>query len=503
MAKVVLIRPMSNVGTIAKMPRMPLALLYIGSVLKYDGHDVVLIDMNAEADCKKRIAKECGDATIVGVSALTSEVRSGLDITRFVKSQTKAPVVWGGIHASLFPEMTCQNEFVDYVVYGEGEYAMLELVDALEGGNDFEGTKGLVYHKNYAVVKNEPRSYIDLNDMPEIDYSLIDMDRYFEGGTWRKVADVQTSRGCPYKCHFCINAALHNHKVRFMSTDRVVAECERLVKDYGVNYITFIDDNFFINKKRAGDICKGLEKLKVKWFAEVRANFFKDGFIDSDFLMMAEASGLSNLTIGAESGVPHCLEEMAKGITVDDILNSAKMLSKTKISAAYSFIIGLPNETEQDILQTVNFVSGLKRIYPHAVFNIAILRAYPRTKFTEHFAEQGWIREPSSLAEFANHGHNRVYTGSFIKPVWHSNPSFAHSVARVSEVAFGSFNRASVREHLKGASVLLLPEMTLQRIAFWRVRHRFFRFLVDVSAYRLLHWLYFNRWIRRLAKWAR
>jgi len=290
-----------------------------------------------------------------------------------------------------------------------------------------------------------------------------------------------------------------------MSAERVVDECERLIKEYGANYITFIDDNFFVSRKRAENICEGIirRNLHFEWFAEIRADFFKKGFIDSEFLVLAQRSGLRNLTIGAESGVSHCLEEMAKGITVEDIIRSAEMLAKTDISAVYSFIIGLPNETEKDIVENLRFIEYLRKIYPGAVCSVVILSAYPKTEFTEHFIREGWIKEPQSLRDFANPEFNKVYTSRKRLPIWHSNPKFAYYVACYAEIAYGSFNRESVRKHLRFSSVLLFPEMMLQKLALWRLKHRFFGLQLDLYVFRFLHWLYFVKWLRRLVKWAK
>ncbi len=504
MSKIVLIRPMSDTDSYSSpILRIPLALLYVGSVLRRNGHEVKIIDVRAERNCNDMMIKECEDALIIGITALTSEVKWGLEVSQFLKDRFEIPIVWGGIHPSLYPRMTCEDSLVDYAVFGEGEYTMLELVEALESHKSVEGIKGLVHNDNGMVKVNEPRDCINLDELPPIDYELIDMGRYLENGIWRKAMDAQTSRGCPYHCRFCVQSALDNHKVRLLSASKVVDNCEWLVEMYGVNYITFIDDNFFINKKRAEEICRGLieRRLNLKWFAEVRADFFRNGFVDKEFLELAQESGLTNLTIGAESGVPEMLKLMDKGITVDDIVNTAKVLTETDIVTAYSFIIGLPSESKDDILTTLKFLDNLYKIYPRALYKITTLRAYPGSELTEGFIKDGWIKEPKNLREFADHEINKVYTESPSKPVWHSDPEFAYSIACYSNIAHNPFTGVALKANLKYSAILLLPATILQKIARFRLRHQFFRYPIDTYINKLLMNIYYSRIARSIVRW--
>lgn len=497
--KIVLIKPKSTY--VSSMPRIPLSVLFIGSTLKHNGYEVRVIDANVERNYEQAIMKECKDADLVGISALTSEVKCGLEITKLIKEKSNSLIIWGGIHPSLFPQLTCEDSLIDLVGCGEGEPLLLEIAK----GKPFNEIEGLVYKENGEVIINKTRPYIDLNTLPLMDYTLIDMSKYYEGGTWRKAVDVQTSRGCPNDCLFCVNKALGTHKMRFMSAERVVLECERLVNGYGANFITFTDDNFFLNRKRARDICNGIlsHKLKFKWFAEVRADYFRDGFIDKEFLELAQESGLSNLTIGAESGVPKYLTMLGKGITTENIEQSAKTLSQTNITTAYSFLIGLPDETKEDIFTTLGFIEKLQKIYPNGVYGIGILRAYPKSELTDRFVNQGLIIEPKTLGEFADDKFNRVYIDILLRPVWHKHPDFVVKISRYSDIAYGVFLSSSVRKNLKYGSILLLPEKTLQKIARWRVHHKFFKFPIDLYIGESLHKLYTSSFVRKLAKWRK
>ncbi|KKN06364.1 hypothetical protein LCGC14_1078060 [marine sediment metagenome] len=507
MAKVVLIRPQSNTDTFnSSIPRIPLALLYIGSVLKQHGHEVKIIDTNVALYSKVAILGELGsNLDLVGITALTSEVESGLGISQFIKDRIDVPIVWGGIHPSLYPEMTCADPMIDYVVFGDGEYAMLELVEALEAHKPVDDIKGLVYKNKNVVKKNQSREYVNLDGLPAIDYGLIKMDRYFKGDTWHKAIDVQTSRGCIYHCKYCVNEALGNHEVRTLSALKVVDSCELLVKNYGINFVTFNDDNFFFNIKRAREICREIIRrgLNIKWFAEVRADYFRDGFVDNEFLVLAQESGLINLTIGAESGVPEVLKIMDKGITVEDVETSARMLAQTGIATAYSFIIGLPNESKADIMETLKFMEHLDEIYPRGTYSVTTLRAYPGSELTDGFFKAGLIREPKTLREFADHEINKVYTESPSRPVWHSDPDFAYAVARYSSIAYSPFIKATLRANLKHSSILLLPETILQKIARFRLQHQFFWFPVDIHISKLLRRLYYSKLARSIVRWKK
>ena len=502
MNKVVLIRPRRSKNR-PRMPRLPLALLYMGTILKVNGYEVKIIDSEVEENYEGIVANECKDALLVGVTALTSQVNGGLEISDFIKKQFDVPIVWGGVHPTLFPELTYRDNSIDYAVVGEGEYAILELVKSVKSCKPLDDIEGLVWKNGGSVKINKARPYINLNESPSVDYTLIDMGKYFKDAMWRKAVDVQTSRGCPNRCLYCIHSILKDHKVRFLNASRVVDECERLVTEYGADYITFVDDNFFVNKKRAKDICLEIirRKLKFNWFAEVRADYFRDGFIDSEFLELAEASGLTNLTIGAESGVQRFLNLIGKEITVEEIMNSAMVLSKTNIIAAYSFIIGLPDETVDDIFATWSFIEKLQRIYPRAVYGIGVLRAYPGSELTEGFVKQGYIKEPNSLRQFADYEYSKVYTDEKLIPVWHCAPHVTDLVARYSVLAYSVLGGTTISKHLKYASVLLLPERVLQKIARWRLHNRFLCFPIDLYISKLLHTIYLSRTVKGLIRW--
>lgn len=489
--KIVLIKPKSSF--VSKMPRIPLAPLFLGSVLKANNYEVRIVDANVEDDFNEAILRECADAFLVGISVLTSEVKEALEISQLIKNNYKIPIVWGGIHPSLFPELTAEDSLIDYVICGEGEYSLLELVRQLEKK---EKPDKIIY----------PKPYINLNELPKLDYSLIDMSKYYEGGTWRRAVDVQTSRGCPYECEFCFNSTLGNHKTRTMSSDRVVDECERLVKEYGANYITFVDDNFFLNRKRAREICEKIieRKLNIKWFAEVRADYFREGFIDAEFLEIAEKSGLSNLTIGAESGIPKYLDLIGKGITTENIIKSAEYLSKTKITTAYSFMIGLPDETIDDIMTNIYFIEKLRSIYPEAICAVGSIRAYPKCKLTDRFVKQGFLKEPTNLREFADHNFSKNYIDTPLRPIWHKNPDFVMAISRYTYNAYGLYLGKNIRNNLKYGSVLLLPERIFQKIALWRIHHKCFWLPLDLCISEFLHHkIYPSKLAKRLARWRK
>ncbi|MEE8470895.1 MAG: radical SAM protein [Dehalococcoidia bacterium] len=504
MSKIVLFRPKSSVHSLfPSLPRVPLGLLYVGTILSREGYDVRIIDATVDDDYVALADQECKDAMLVGITALTSEVKGGLEISSFIKERHDVPIVWGGIHPSLFPVLTCEDPLVDFAVLGEGEYTLLELVRALEKDSPLEGIEGLAYREEGLVKINQPRPYVDLAKLPPLDYDLVDMAKYLRSGAWRRDIDVQTSRGCPSRCKFCVNPVLGNRILRAMPAKRVADECERLSTAYGIEFVTFVDDNFFVSRPRVKEICEEFieRKLDIKWFAELRADYFRPGFVDEDFLELAEAAGLTNLTIGAESGVPRLLELMGKDITVDDVVRSANMLATTDIATAYSFIIGLPTEDRDDILTTLQLVETLWKLYPKASYSITTLRAYPGCELTDYFVRQGWIHEPQSLREFAQDAFSKVYTESPAKLPWHCDPDFVYAIAYFTSIAYGPFSRKRVKEILGGFTFLLLPELLLQRIARVRLEHRFFKFLIDIWLHKALQYAYRSGVAKSFVRW--
>lgn len=170
---------------------------------------------------------------------------------KFRRKYPDVPIVWGGIHASMLPEQTLENSFVDIVVIGEGEATLPELVQTLESGGDLGGVKGIAYHDEGRYRATGERPFIDLDRHPPLAYDLVDVNLYRRKIFGSDHLSFNSSRGCLNRCGFCYDSVVHRRKWRAMQPGTVLEQLKRLIRDYGIRGFNFTDDNMFANMNYA------------------------------------------------------------------------------------------------------------------------------------------------------------------------------------------------------------------------------------------------------------
>lgn len=320
----------------------PLNLGYIASFLEYSGHEVIIADQLAGQEIHKKIKKF--NPEFVGITATTPVINEAYKISEWCKQKGFKTVI-GGVHASILPEEASKH--CDLVVKGEGELAMMEILERDVDSGIIEG--------NY--IKN-------LDDIPPPARHLIDMEFYMGAadrfpGTYlsfippkTKVASVLTSRGCPYSCAFCHNS-WKGMPFRFNSPERVIEELRSLKSNYKVGAVFFIEDNFFVSKKRVEKICTLLkeEDLDIIWAANARVNN-----VNREILNSVKKVGCRQITFGFESGSQRILDVLNKGIKVGQSVKAIKLCKEAGLSVNGTIMIGNPTETVEDIKMTQKFI---------------------------------------------------------------------------------------------------------------------------------------------------
>ncbi len=257
----------------------PLAILSLGAYLEQHGIDVELFD---ERIHKKERFKELVKRRplLIGLSTMTCfQIKNTLRLAKLArKINPDIPLVWGGTHPSMMAEQTLESDLVDFVVKGEGEETLCELVRALrDGGTDLGGIDGLGWKKGGKPVLNKDRDFLDIEDLP-FPYEGKGKDILLEylrrsGDTLENIG-YESSRGCPHKCGFCYNVYFHKNVCRVKSVEKIRSELLKL-KALGVNKMTFYDDTFLAGRKDAMvNIVELLKELDFKWIANVRINTF-------------------------------------------------------------------------------------------------------------------------------------------------------------------------------------------------------------------------------------
>jgi len=342
---------------------LPLNLLAISAPLVKSGYRVKIIDQRAEPGWEGILLEELKQGPVcVGINCMgTHLISSALEASRIVKKNSDIPVVWGGQHPTILPEQTVWNEHIDIVVKGDGEETFLELVNAISNGSPFDKIKGIYYKQGGSIRANLPRAPFDLNNSSPLPYHLVDMKKYTIRGPGYRIINFISSRGCTSKCSFCYHPG-HESSWRALSARETINNVERLNKEYGFNGIVFRDPNFFADTERGKAILEGLieKKLNAPFHTmQIKANTLF-GFSD-DTLKLLEKSGFCALGIGVESGSQKILKLLNKDIEIPQIISINQRMSRFNINLRYNFMLGIPEETEDDLHQTVELYLKLIR----------------------------------------------------------------------------------------------------------------------------------------------
>ncbi|MFC2067151.1 B12-binding domain-containing radical SAM protein [Chloroflexota bacterium] len=487
------------------LPALSLAMgpFYVGSYLVSQGYNVTLLDANNFKHDKEffdTLRAELSSAFAVGLSVMTGQIPDALEISRCVKQlNPSVPIVWGGVHPSLFPEQTANCKYVDFAVHGEGEITMFELLKALDGQLELEQVRGVAFKSNQGdkVIVTGEREFADFNELPPVRWELLED---IKPGSKLKLSEIakltlsgiylQTSRGCPHRCSFCINSVLKN-SYRERRSDLVLKDIEKIIES-GVDKIWIMDEIFFANKKRVTEILDRIEKkgLKFKWFGDIRADYLNLRHINDEFLLRVKQSGCEIVGIGAESGSPRILKMLTKDITVEDTLNAARALNKAGIKANFSFMTGLPGEEEGDILQTLQLIEGITEIDTSLSFRILgpqVYRPYPGSELYSECLKQG-MKEPATLEEWASSPYikgetlGKAITNPDAYP-WIKHPSeFINNV-----VFYGSLSGIRLRYPLITKFLRKIASLRCKKLYFkYPVERHAYNFMMKTGAYKLL-----------------
>jgi len=315
------------------------------------------------------------DADLIGISSITSTAPRAFQLANKFSSMG-IPVVMGGPHATFLPEESLI--YADYVVRGEGEETIIELIEHLESGIPLHDIKGLSYRKGDAYVHNPDRPFIqDLDSAPIPDFDLVH--------NWREKTSIPilTSRGCPFGCRFCVVIQMFGRKYRFKSIDRVIEEIREV--DSKRSHFFFVDDNFAADRERTKALLKRMiaEKIHIEWSAQIRA----DAARDTELVNLMAQAGCFMVYVGFESINPRTLYLYNKKQTVDDIVECIKNLKNASINIHGMFVLGGDADDIKTIRSTQKFA---KRLDIDSI-QFMMLTPIPGTPLFEELEQQGRI----------------------------------------------------------------------------------------------------------------
>ena len=413
--KFVLFFPLTNKDNKHKVSP-PLSLLAIAAPLMKKGIEVEIVDARVEPGYRKKVLDSMADADLLGVSSMTGyQIADGLGVSAAVKQKyPEKPVVWGGYHPSLLADQTVRDKRLDMVIRGQGEEALVELAEHLEGKRALEDIAGLTWRRDGEVVHNPERRIADINRFPAMPFDLVDVEKYMDfnrrvHGDIRRAVSYVSSFGCPHACGFCSNPEAYGRKWKGLEAGRVVEEVTGLVERYNLDRVYFDDNNFFASKRRVREICQGLldSPRKFEWFATIRPAQVL-AFSDDDLRLIRD-SGCTKFMMGAESGDDMVLELINKGSDAGAVLEATRKCREHNIQPSYVFIFGFPTESWRQMQTTLLFMKQLKEIYADTRTTSLFFTPYPGTALTR-LGEASGFTMPSSLEGWASYDARSVET---------------------------------------------------------------------------------------------
>lgn len=418
--KVLLLIPPTDInksyGKLKKFsnPQPSIGIAYIAAVLKENGYDVKVVDAYVNGYSLTEIMNIIREyaPTVIGISVLTPSAEVVYEISRDIRAVfPHIKIVMGNMHASLFADEVLSNNYTDFVVHREGEFTMLDLIRALENGGNVEDVKGISFRRNGVVVDNHVGSHIEnLDTLPFPAWGLFPMDKYSTDprtAVKKGVVEMQilATRGCPNQCTFCSSRTERSlgSKYRMRSPKSVVDEMVFMYETYGNEIFAFMDLAFPLVRKHAVDLCneiidRGFDK-RFKWTTECRVKP-----LDEELLVLMKKAGCVRLCLGIESGNDDTLKLLKKKFITEDVRRAVKMAKEAGIEVDGMFMIGLPEETEEMINDTINFAIELNVRF--AIFNLFV--PYPGCELWDTLNSQGKIHF-SRWSDFTSYP---TYSGS-------------------------------------------------------------------------------------------
>jgi anaerobic magnesium-protoporphyrin IX monomethyl ester cyclase len=276
-----------------------------------------------------------------------------------------------GHYPTLYPEISLKTSGADYLILGEPDLVFYDLLKAIASNNEIEHVNGICYLKEGVLVQQGHSVRItQTNELPLPAYDLLPQNAYFEPLMKRPYGMIQTARGCPYQCNYCVRT--FGTKLTTLDPERIIEEMKLWKKIYKVKSIRFIDDTFTINKKRVIALCKLIieNQLDIEWACLSRTDN-----LDEEVLGWMKAAGCQRIYFGLETGSQRMLDLYLKKVNKEEAIEALLLCKKTGIETAGFFMSGHPEENEEDFLETIDFAKKAKLSY--ASFNP--LTPYPGT----------------------------------------------------------------------------------------------------------------------------
>lgn len=353
------VRPMAQLNRYIQ--NVPLNYIHLAAYLRERGYaplilDEIFDDMTPASvdDIIRR-----NNIKLVGIGAMTCEMPQAIaEARRLKKEHPQLKIVFGGPHPSGAPEECLESGAVDFVIVGEGEIALADLLDALKENRDPTTIQGVWSTQNGQITANGRAPVPDIEALPRPAYEMLDLERYFKlDSPWHfpkstRAVQFITERGCPYQCSYCHD--IHTKKFRALSAEAVLDQMEWLVRDLGVREFMIVDDIFNFNLERAKTICRGIVDRKLKIHLQFPNGVRGDRF-DAELIALMKQAGTHYMAIAIETVSEKFQKLVRKNLKIERARQSLTWARDNNIEVSGFFMIGFPGETRAEVNATLDF----------------------------------------------------------------------------------------------------------------------------------------------------
>jgi anaerobic magnesium-protoporphyrin IX monomethyl ester cyclase len=361
--------------------RFPLAVLSLRTALE-GRHQATILDGNVLQDSVATAARLAGAGVdAVGVSVMGGpQLTSAIAISRAIRARApQVPIIWGGAFPTVCPEATLNSSYVDFVVRGQGEETVAELLDA-RGARD-EGAlaaiRGLSWRRGGQIVHNPERKFSSVSLMRPLLYETLDDPRQYLPKTYlgERTAGYQAGLGCRFRCTFCGVATMFRGKMALPPAQRLEQDLRYLRERLGADAIQFYDHNFFDREADMQPLLEVLAKVQMPWWCYARADALAS--LSSRSWQLVRKSGLRMAYVGAESPSDSLLHDIRKGTRSDQTLAAIEQCRAHGVVPELSFMLAPPHDPEGETERTFEFIRTIKRLHPSTEVMIYIYTPYP------------------------------------------------------------------------------------------------------------------------------
>jgi radical SAM superfamily enzyme YgiQ (UPF0313 family) len=388
-----------------KPPVAPLGLEYLGSFLKKHEVETDLLDLTWEDKPLEAVTGKLSQNSysVIGISIRNTDdsclatrdfvLAQSKEIVRKIKKLTNTPVVLGGCGFSIMPKEVLEYCNADFGIAGDGESAMLELINSTnsksKNKSELGAISGLLFWQGSNLVMNEPVYQSPDNGLITGTRGFVDNLRYFnEGGQ----AGIETKRGCNRNCIYCADPLAKGRKIRTRNISDVIVEIQQLLEQ-DIYCFHLCDSEFNIDDNQATEFCHELIRLdfneKINWYTYATPKPFT-----LEFARLMKSAGCSGINFGVDNASPEMLDTLGKDFGSADIVNAAKVCHEVGIACMFDLLLGGPGETSETVEDTIKLA---KRLPVTAVGVNVGIRIYPGTVFAEMVNEEGFSPENPNI----------------------------------------------------------------------------------------------------------